>query len=246
MPDGTITSRYDKVRIVPFGEYLPLRSLLDHFVPGGLLSRDAEPGHGPAVLDLPTTKVGVVISWEVFFGGRARDGVAHGGTLILNPTNGSSYTGTVLQSQQIASSRLRAMEEGRWVVQVAPTGFSAFVTPTGHVLDRTGVSAAAVRVHTVQLRTGRTIYSRVGDLPVVALAALALAVAAFLARPRPGSELQEDGDRPVVDELDGHLGAEPAGGHGGPEGVQPRHDGVDEGFGLFRASGGDPTGPPPP
>ena len=51
----------------------------------------------------------------------------HGGTVILNPTNGSSYTGTILQSQQVAASRLRAIENGRWVVQVSPTGFSAFV-----------------------------------------------------------------------------------------------------------------------
>ena len=57
------------------------------------------------MLTLPDgTKLGVVISWEVFFGGRANEGVEHGGTFILNPTNGSSYTWTVLQSQQVASS----------------------------------------------------------------------------------------------------------------------------------------------
>ena len=78
-----------------------------------------------------------MISWEVFFGGRAREGVRDGGTVIVNPTNGVSYTGTILQSQQVASSRLRAIENGRWVVQVSPTGFSAFVSPDGDVFDRT-------------------------------------------------------------------------------------------------------------
>ena len=68
----------------------------------------------------------------------------HGGTFILNPTNGSSYTGTILQTQQVASSRLRAIENGRWVVQVSPTGFSAFVSPDGDVLDRTAVSEQKV------------------------------------------------------------------------------------------------------
>ncbi len=96
----------------------------------------------------------VVISWEVFFGGRARDGVGHGGQVLLNPTNGSSYTGTILQTQQVASSRLRAIETGRWVVQVAPTGFSAFVTPTGEVLERSSVSEQRVETHSVELREG--------------------------------------------------------------------------------------------
>jgi apolipoprotein N-acyltransferase len=120
-----------------------------------------------------------MISWEVFFGGRARDGVSHGGTLLLNPTNGSSYTGTILQTQQIASSRLRALENGRWVAQVAPTGFSAFVTPSGDVLDRTGISEQAVRYRTVTLRDGSTIYGRIGEKPVVG-AAIVVVVAGLL------------------------------------------------------------------
>jgi apolipoprotein N-acyltransferase len=86
----------------------------------------------------------VAISWEIFFGGRVNDGVKHGGSFIINPTNGSSYTWTVLQSQQVASSRLRAMEQGRWVVQAAPTGFSAFIAPDGTVIDRTSVSEQEV------------------------------------------------------------------------------------------------------
>ena len=126
---------------------MPLRGLLKALgAPTDLVPRDALPGTEPAVLDLPSgDRLAVMISWEVFFGGRARDGVSHGGTLLLNPTNGSSYTGTILQTQQIASSRLRALENGRWVAQVAPTGFSAFVTPSGDVLDRTGISEQAVR-----------------------------------------------------------------------------------------------------
>jgi apolipoprotein N-acyltransferase len=170
-PDGTVTSRYDKVRRVPFGEYMPLRTLLHAIgAPTDLVPRDAVAGHGPAVLDLPNgTRVAVVISWEVFFGGRANEGVEHGGTFLINPTNGSSYTWTVLQSQQIASSRLRAVEQGRWVVQVAPTGFSAFVTPSGAVIDRTAVSEERVLSHVVVERTGRTWYSRLGNKPVVAV-----------------------------------------------------------------------------
>ena len=126
--------------------------------------------------------VGVVISWEVFFGGRARDAAGAGGQFIVNPTNGSSYTGTVLQTQQVASSRLRAIETGRWVAQAAPTGFSAFVSPTGKVFDRTGVSERAVLQRTVGLREGSTVYVRVGDQPWVLLGALLLVGAVLVER----------------------------------------------------------------
>jgi len=224
LPDGTLAGRYDKVRIVPFGEWLPLRSLIE-LVPGqrtDQVGRDAVAGTGPAVLDTPVGPVAVAISWEIFFGGRVRDGVAHGGQIVLNPTNGSSYTGTILQTQQIASSRLRAMESGRWVVQVAPTGFSAFVAPGGQVLDRSGTSEEAVRTRVVERRDGDTWYQRLGDKSVVAVALGLLAVAMLLARRHETaaarSDLQPDGDGPVVDELDRHLGAEPAGGHIGPDG----------------------------
>ena len=80
----------------------------------------------------------------MFFGGRARDGVRDGAGVVVNPTNGASYSGTIVQTQQIASSRLRALETGRWVVQAAPTGFSAFVSPDGDVIERTAVGERAV------------------------------------------------------------------------------------------------------
>ena len=175
-PDGQVSGRYDKVRRVPFGEYMPWRSLLRSLgAPTDLVPRDAVAGDTPAYLDLPSdVRLGVVISWEVFFGGRGNDGVSHGAQLIVNPTNGSSYTGTILQSQQVASSRLRAIEQGRWVAQASPTGFSAFITPDGDVLDRTAVSEQRVITHAVTLSSNRTWYSLLGDIPWVVLALVVL------------------------------------------------------------------------
>ena len=183
-PDGSPTSRYEKVRRVPFGEYMPMRSALAALgAPTDLVPRDAVAGTGPAFVQLPDgTRVAVVISWEVFFGGRANEGVETGGAFLANPTNGSSYTWTVLQSQQVASSRLRAREQSRWVVQAAPTGFSAFVSPGGEVFDRTAVSEQAVIVHDVPLREGRTWYSYLGDLPWLLLCAAGLAGAVVMSR----------------------------------------------------------------
>lgn len=172
-PEGDIVSRYDKVRRVPFGEYMPLRGALDAIgAPVELVPRDAVPGAAPGLLTAPIAGVGdvdmgVVISWEVFFGGRAREGVEAGGSFITNPTNGSSYTWTILQTQQVASSRLRAIETGRSVVQVSPTGFSAFVDPDGTVHDRTAVSEQAVIVRDIALRDGSTWYVRLGEHPWV-------------------------------------------------------------------------------
>jgi apolipoprotein N-acyltransferase len=176
-PDGQVTSRYDKVRRVPFGEYVPLRGLLSAVgAPVDQVPTNAVAGTGPAVLDLPDgTRVAVAISWEVFFGGRVREGVKHGGQVVLNPTNGASYTGTIVQTQQVASSRLRAIENGRWLVQVSPTGFSELVTPDGDVIDRTAVSERAVVRGTVELRTGRTWYVNLGDAPFIAALALVFA-----------------------------------------------------------------------
>ena len=183
--DGTLGDRYDKVRRVPFGEFVPLRGLLEALgAPVDRIPRDALAGSDIARLQVGDTTVGVAISWEVFFSGRANEGIEAGGSMLVNPTNGSSYTGTILQTQQIASSRLRAIENGRWLVQVSPTGFSAFISPTGEVFDRTGVSEQRVLERTINLRSGRTLYSNLGDLPFIVVMVAVLASLAFIARKR--------------------------------------------------------------
>ncbi len=174
-PSGEEVDRYEKVERVPFGEWVPLRSLLDPIAGDVLPSRDALIGQTPAVVDTPAGPLGVSISWEIFFGERGRDAIGSGGQVLLNPTNGASYEGTQVQTQQIANSRMRAIETGRWVLQAAPTGFSAVITPDGEVLQRTGVSERAILYDTIELRDGETIYVRWGDLPALALAVLSLA-----------------------------------------------------------------------
>jgi apolipoprotein N-acyltransferase len=173
---GRAVDRYDKVHRVPFGEYTPLRSLLEPLAGGALGDRDLVIGQGRGELDVPgkVGRVAVAISWEVFFPDRVREGVEDGGRVVLNPTNGSSFTGTEVQSQQVASSRLRAIETGRWVLQVAPTGFTAVVDDHGHVLARTGVAEQRVLQRRVQLREGTTPYVHLGNGPALGLAALGL------------------------------------------------------------------------
>jgi apolipoprotein N-acyltransferase len=185
-PNGDIVDQYVKVRRVPFGEYVPLRGILEALgAPIEQVGRDANAGTGPAYVDLPSgTRLSVVISWEVFFAGRAREGVKAGGEAILNPTNGASYTGTIVQTQQVASSRLRAIENGRWVVQAAPTGFTAIVDADGNVLQRTAVSEQRVLYDTIELRQGRTWYTNLGDGPFIVALIMLLAASRWFSRRR--------------------------------------------------------------
>ena len=152
-------------------------SLTEKVAPDTLAARDATVSTESGLLTTPAAKLATVISWEVFFGHRARSGVAAGGELLYNPTNGATYTGTLVQTQQVASTRLRAIETGRWAVQVSPTGFSAFVSPDGEVFQRSAQVHARVEVRRdIPLRHGETLYVRWGDLPSRLLALALMAV----------------------------------------------------------------------
>ncbi len=172
-PDGEEIDRYDKVRLVPFGEYVPFRDLIE-LINDEIPNRDVVPGTAEPVLDTPVGPVGVAISWEGFFETRSRAAVVEGALLLTNPTNGSSYWLTQVQTQQVASNQLRALESDRWVLQVAPTGLSAIIDPEGNVIERTGISERAVLEGPVELRRGRTLFSRVGFWPVLAYGVAAI------------------------------------------------------------------------
>jgi len=178
-PDGTITARYDKVHRVPYGEYIPFRGLVKHFANLSAVPRDAVAGHGPGVLNTDAGRLGVAISYEVFFADRARIAVRHGAQVMLVPTNASSFSTGQVPAQELAAGRLRAMETGRWVVQSAPTGYSAVVNPHGRVLAHSDLGRQQVIQRTVERRAGQTPATRLGDgFPaLLALVAAAGAVA---------------------------------------------------------------------
>jgi apolipoprotein N-acyltransferase len=176
-PDGRVVDRYDKVHRVPFGEYVPLRSLVARVADLSAVPRDAIAGRGPGVLATPAGRLGVVISYEVFFADRARAAVRAGGEVLLVPTNASSYTTSQVPAQELAAARLRAVETGRDVVQAAPTGITAVVDARGRVRRRSGLGVAAVVQATVARRRGTTPAVRLGDGPVVAVAVAVLALA---------------------------------------------------------------------
>lgn len=176
-PGGSLVDRFDKVHRVPFGEYVPARDLVDVVADVSAVPRDALPSRGPGLLRTPVGPLGVVISYEVFFSDRARAAVRDGGSVLLVPTNASSFTGRQVPAQELAAARLRAIETGRFVLQAAPTGYSAVVDPTGRVLAVSGLGGPAILRRVVDLRSGATVYLRVGDAPLLGASLLGLALA---------------------------------------------------------------------
>jgi len=189
-PDGTVVATYRKNHLVPFGEYIPWRSLIQRWFDVREVPLDGLPGHSAGFMDTPAAPLAVMISYEVFFDERARGGVRAGGQLLVVPTNTASYRGSQVPTQELAAAKIRSWETGRWLLQVTPTGYSAVVTPNGAVVRRSSLGARAVLTATVLRRRGSTVYVVVGD-GVLALAALVgLAAAWGMARPwrRAGHE----------------------------------------------------------
>ncbi len=173
--NGERLGRYEKEHRVPFGEYIPGRELLERITDlTALVPRDAIVGEGEALLDSPVGPLGVVISYEVLFADRVREAVTAGGQIVLVPTNAASYVTEEVPAIEVAAARLRAREFGRTVLQAAPTGYSAVVLPDGRVVAQTELGAPGLLRESVPLRTGLTPYARVGDLPFLLLAVVAL------------------------------------------------------------------------
>lgn len=190
--------RYVKRHLVPFGEYLPFRSVLTRLVGRfSLIPRDFLPGDRPGVLTAGDVRLADVICFEVADDGVVRDAVDGGGRLLVVQTNNASYehrgdSGHGGETaQQLAMSQLRAVEHGRAVVVVATSGVSAVIAPSGRVLQRTGVFTPATLVADVPLRDGRTVADRLGAWPervLAALGALALLTAAWRPRRRAATD----------------------------------------------------------
>ncbi|MEX2329170.1 MAG: apolipoprotein N-acyltransferase, partial [Nitriliruptoraceae bacterium] len=160
--------RYVKRRLVPFGEYVPLRPLIGGFPPLEQVPRDAIAGDTPMIMHTTQgARVAVVICFETLFAGIVRGNVLaedEPAQLVLTLTNDASFRDTGEPAQHLAQSRLRAVETGRWVVHAALSGASAFVDPDGRVHDETQVFTRDTIRRDVPLVEGRTPYLVIGDV----------------------------------------------------------------------------------
>ncbi len=122
---------------MPFGEYIPLRSLLAPRIPAlHQIPSDMVRGTRPGVLRVGPATAGVLMCFEVAYDGLLRGLVDDGADVIVVPTNNATYTGTGQIEQQFAMSRLRAIETGRYVVVASTNGISGIVAPDGRVVER--------------------------------------------------------------------------------------------------------------
>ena len=173
-PDGTLVARFEKVHRVPFGEYVPYRGFFAHLGNLSGVPLDAVPGNGTGLLDTPAAPLGALVSYEVFYADRGRSSVRAGAQILIVPTNTSSYATAQVPTQEIAASRIQAVQQGRDLLQAAPTGYSAVITTRGTLLQRSVLGAPQVLMATLDRRVGWTLYVRYGDAPPLGLAAFAL------------------------------------------------------------------------
>lgn len=180
---GDILATYDKARLVPFGEYLPLRSVLevlglDKVVPGGT---DFSPGPGIKTLDLAgLPPVGVLICYEIIFPGAVADRRERP-EWLLNITNDAWYGRSAGPYQHFEMTRVRAVEEGLPVIRAAGTGISAVIDPLGRVRQSIGLGVRGVLDSELPMPLAMTPYARFGDGTLVVLL-IAFAGLAFVTR----------------------------------------------------------------
>ena len=171
---------YIKRHPVPFAEYMPLRSIAERISSAAkLVTQDMVAGHGNGLLRGGPLPIGDVICFEVAYDDLVRSSVADGAQLLVIQTNNATFGHTSETYQQLAMSRLRAVESGRTTLQVSTTGISAVIGPDGGVREQAArLFSPAVLSATVPARTAQTLATRVGAIPEYVLAALAIAGAA--------------------------------------------------------------------
>ncbi|MFI9591466.1 apolipoprotein N-acyltransferase [Nonomuraea sp. NPDC052265] len=182
---------YDKQHLVPFGEYTPFKEIvLALWERANLVGRQSVAGTKPGDLKLGPVTIGAVNCYEVAYDDTVRGTVRAGGTPLVVQTNNASYALSNLPPQQLAMSKLRAVEHNRAVVTAATTGISAYVTPDGKVSWQTRELVPDMNVVKVPVRTQETIATKVGELPEWALMLMgAVAVGVAARRGRRGDRM---------------------------------------------------------
>ncbi|HSO41485.1 MAG TPA: apolipoprotein N-acyltransferase [Rhodospirillales bacterium] len=181
---GRVAASYDKSHLVPFGEYVPFRSILGlSSVAAG--TTDFSAGAGIATLSLPgLPEVSPLICYEVIFPAEVVDPGRHP-RWLLNLTNDGWYGHSPGPYQHFAAARLRAVEEGLPLVRVANTGISAIVDPYGRVVDQLPLGAQGLIDGALPAAlTSATLYGRFGNLIVFLLIVLVAAAGVVVGRQR--------------------------------------------------------------
>jgi apolipoprotein N-acyltransferase len=182
--EGRLVGQYDKIRLLPFGEYVPL----PRWLPGATLITgivgDFEPGANYTLFPIGEEKVGVFICIESAYPSIARSFAAADADVLINISNDGYLGRTGVIKQHLANAVFRAVENGRPILRVTNTGITARITPQGEVQEATNVFEPAVRTWTIgRSEQGQTFYTRHGDvLAFVSTLVTALVFVAWLLR----------------------------------------------------------------
>lgn len=187
-PTGELVLRYHKLRLVPFGEYVPMQPLLTL---GGRYAAklvdqvaDFTPGSEHAVGRVDGHLVGPTICYEAIFPDLVRGFAQNGAEMLVNITNDGWYGRSSAPYQHLAMASFRAVENGKYLVRAANTGITAVVDPRGRVLEKTSLFEPTVLVRDVPFVTGTTFYTRHGDVFAWTCFALAAILTATTLRQR--------------------------------------------------------------
>jgi len=174
--------RYAKMHLVPFGEFVPMRPLVQRFYT--VRAEDMLPGDARRPLRGAGPPIGVGICFESTFTGIARQYADQGARLLVFITNDAWFHHTAAVRQHFNQARFRALETGLPVARAASTGISGFIAPDGRILGELPIDAADALVRTMPAGTPGTLYTRGGWLvgPICLLLALALAAYGMLQR----------------------------------------------------------------
>ncbi|WP_051022556.1 apolipoprotein N-acyltransferase [Nocardia pneumoniae] len=176
--------RHDKKIIQPFGEYLPMRGFFRLFSEYADRAGYFVPGHGDGVVRAAGIDIGVATCYEVAFDRSFEDAMRAGAELLTVPTNNATFGDSEMTYQQLAMSRIRAVEHGRALVVAATSGVSAIIAADGSVRQETALFVPAALVAELPLRDDNTLATRIGPVPerVFAILTAAAVLAAILRR----------------------------------------------------------------
>jgi apolipoprotein N-acyltransferase len=175
--EGHLIAQYDKIRLMPFGEYVPL----PQWLPGASLITgivgDFTPGTNYTLMPVANHRAGVFICIESAYPWIARTMANEGADVLINISNDGYLGPTAVMQQHLANAIFRAVENGRPVLRVTNTGLSAYIRADGFIQEQTGGFQADVRTWTVsQSLVTNTFYTRHGDLFVYLCTAITLMV----------------------------------------------------------------------
>jgi apolipoprotein N-acyltransferase len=182
-PNGDWAARYDKVHLVPFGEYVPFKSL---FVFAEKLTRevgDFTPGAERKPLDLGAYKVGAFICYESIFPDEIREFAQRGAQVFVNISNDGWFGASGAPGQHLNMARMRAIENRRWLLRATNTGITASIDPYGRVVARAPLNERIEVQAPYAIISSTTFYTRHGDwfaylCVIISIAGLALRVRA--------------------------------------------------------------------